>query len=151
MARYTCTKRYPEICVAHRHWKAGTHCAYIHGYARSTEITIGCDVLDERGWVIDLGGLRDIRKFLEAAWDHRLLVADDDPLLADLRTLEAKGALSLNVMDSTKGWSPALEGSCQYIYDHAQPIVHAASKGRARIVKIEIWEKGDNRAAVAFE
>jgi 6-pyruvoyltetrahydropterin/6-carboxytetrahydropterin synthase len=151
MASYTCTKRYPEISVAHRHWRAQTHCAFIHGYARSTEITIGCDALDARGWVVDLGDLRAIRRFLEQAWDHRLLVADDDPLLPELRALEAKGGLHLNVMDSSKGWAPTLEGSCRYVYDHAQAIVQQATQGRARVVKVEIWEKADNRAALILE
>lgn len=151
MPRYTCVKRYPEISVCHRHWRAQTHCALIHGYARTTEITIGCDELDERGWVFDLGALRPIRNFLEDAWDHRTLIADDDPLLPELQALEAKGGIHLNVMDTSRGWSPTLEGSAQFIYDHADPIVREASKGRARIIKIEIWEKGDNRAAKYFD
>jgi len=150
MSRYTCTKRYLEISVCHRHWRADTHCALVHGYARTVEITIGCDELDERGWVFDLGDLRPIRHFLEEAWDHRTLIADDDPLLPELRALEAKGGINLHVMDTSKGWGPTLEGSCQFVYDHANPIVQKASSGRARVIKIEIWEKGDNRAAKYF-
>ena len=44
-----------------------------------------------------------------------------------------------------------MENSCQFIYDHADRIVRDASDGRARMVKIEVWEKGDNRAAKSFE
>jgi hypothetical protein len=43
-----------------------------------------------------------------------------------------------------------LESSCQFIFDHTDRIVREASNGRARIVKVEIWEKGDNRAAKSF-
>lgn len=150
MALYTCVKRFPEISVSHRHWRAPTHCAYIHGYARTTEVTIGCDALDTHGWVFDLGALRPVRSFLEQAWDHRVLVADDDPLLADLQALEAKGGLRLHVMDTSRGWGPTLESSCQFVFDHTDSLVREASNGRARIIKIEIWEKGDNRAAKSF-
>ena len=150
-AKHTCTKRYSEICVSHRNWNSDTHCATIHGYARSVEVTIGCDKLSDKGWVMDLGGLRFIKKLLEEAWDHRLLVSDNDPLLEDFRALEAKGALDLHVMDTSKGWGPYLEGSCQFLADHIAPEVARITEGQCRLLKVEIWEKTDNRAALYLE
>ena len=148
---FTCTKRYPEICVAHRNHRADTHCSMIHGYARTVEITIATDTLDERDWVLDLGNLRPIRDELFRQWDHRFLVSDDDPLLSDFKALEAKGALDLNVMDSSLGHSPGLEGSCKHLADLFAPMISAMSAGRCRLTKIEIWEKTDNRVALLLE
>lgn len=54
-------------------------------------------------------------------------------------------------LDTSRGWGPTLESNCQFIFDHTDRIVREASGGRARIVKIEAWEKGDNRAAKSFE
>lgn len=148
---FTCTKRYAEICVAHRNWRAKTHCALIHGYARTVEITLACDQLDEHDWVMDLGNLRVVQNFLQEQWDHRLLVSDDDPLLEEFKKLEKLGALHLNVLDHAKGWGPSLEQSCIFIYDHIQPEIDKVTSGRCWISKIEIWEKTANRAARLFE
>ena len=151
MATFTCTKRYPEICVAHRNWNSGTHCARIHGYARTVEITIVARALDERQWVVDLGALRFIRELLLTEWDHRLLVSDDDPLLEDFKVVEGKGALSLNILPRAEGWGPSLEGSCQHLYDLIAPRVREATGDRCRVSKVEIWEKTDNRAALVID
>lgn len=150
MSTHTVTKRYSEICVSHRHWRAKTHCALIHGYARTVEFTIGCDQLEE-GWVIDLGQIRFIRNFLEETWDHRLLVSDDDPLLPELKSLEAKGGLNLHIMDTSKGWGPTLEESCKFLADSINPKIREITNHRCRLIKVEIWEKTDNRAALILE
>ena len=146
---FTCTKKYIEISVCHRNWKAPTHCALIHGYARSVEFTIGCSELDPNlNWVFDYGDLRFVRNFLVQQWDHRLLVSDDDPLLDQFQQLEQAGALSLNVMDSSKGWGPTIEQSCRFLADHLAPMIEEKSGGRCWIEKIEIWEKEENRSSM---
>lgn len=151
MKLFTCTKRYPEICVGHRNWNSGTRCARIHGYARTVEITIVARELDDRQWVMDLGNLRFIRDELVEMWDHKQLVADNDPLLEDFKRLEDKGALSLTILDHSRGWGPGLEGSCQHLYDTFREKVREASNGRCHISKVEIWEKSENRAALVIE
>lgn len=147
---YSVTKRYPEITVCHRHWKAESHCRFIHGYARTVEITICAHELD-KGWVMDLGNLKDVRKALEDAWDHRVLINSDDPELPRIQTMHEAGVIDLHVMDVTKGWGAALEGSCQFVMDLCEPIVRTRTGGRAWVSKVEIWEKGDNRAALVRE
>lgn len=150
MPRHTVTKRFSEICTNHRHWHAPTHCALIHGYARSVELTFACEELKE-GWVLDLGGLKELRKALEEAWDHKTLIASDDPLLADIQALAEKGALAVTVMDVTRGHGPGLEESCRFVADLAAPIVERLAGARVWIEKVEIWEKSDNRAALLLD
>lgn len=144
---YTCVKRYPEICVAHRNYQTNTHCSLIHGYARTVEITFAGPL--DNGWVIDLGNLRFIQDFLTEQWDHRLLVSDHDPLLDDFKALEAKGALRLNIMDSSKGYGPTLEQSCKFIGDFVQQEL-AKRFPSVKLKKVEIWEKTNNRSALEY-
>ena len=145
---YACTKRYPEICVAHRNWRSGTHCSLVHGYARTVELTFE-GPLDQNNWVVDLGNLRFIKEFLYEEWDHRLLISDDDPLLADFKDLEKKGAVLLNIMDSSKGYGPSLEQSCLFIADFVREKL-ASIGATYQLKKVEIWEKGDNRSSLTF-
>lgn len=147
---YTCTKRFSEICVAHRNWKAATHCAKVHGYARTVELTLSCTHLSHEDWVVDLGDLKDIRKWLEGQWDHKLLLSDDDPLLEEFRQMERLGAMDLNILPREKGWGPSLEESCKFLADHIQPMLQEKTQGRCFVTKIEIWEKTDNRCALVL-
>ena len=149
MTTYTCTKRFPEICVAHRNHKAQTHCAMVHGYARTVELTF-TGPLDHNEWVVDLGALAFIREFLKEQWDHRLLLSDQDPLLEDFKQLEKKGALHLNIMDSSKGHGPTLEGSCKFIADFVRSELSRLMP-QVKLSKVEIWEKTDNRSALIFD
>ena len=99
MLKYYSTKKFGPITTGHRQWKDSGHCKYVHGYARYVEITFACDNLDDKQWVMDFGGLKDIKNWLNEQWDHRLLIASDDPLISDFKSLHDKGGCNLNIMD----------------------------------------------------
>ena len=61
---FTSSKRFGPISTGHRQWRAQNHCSFVHGYGRFVEITFGCYQRDERGWVVDFGDLRDVKKWL---------------------------------------------------------------------------------------
>lgn len=61
-----------------RQWKAKSHCNQLHGYALKIELVWEGD-LDERNWVMDFGGLKNVKGFLEGIFDHTVIVAEDDP------------------------------------------------------------------------
>lgn len=88
-------------CCFRQH-KADSHCNKFHGYALAFEFEFKCDNLDVRNWVVDFGGLKSLKGILEDCFDHKLLVASDDPMLdmilgldelglADVRELPAVG------------------------------------------------------------
>jgi 6-pyruvoyltetrahydropterin/6-carboxytetrahydropterin synthase len=82
--KYISTKTYNELCpVAYRQWRAGSHCNRTHGYALSFHFEFESDTLDSRNWVVDFGSLRPLKDFLEDQFDHKLLVALDDPLIEE--------------------------------------------------------------------
>lgn len=84
------TKTYGHECglsACFRQWRATSHCRFLHGYPLSFKFTFGAKKLDENGWVINFGGLKPLKAWLEQTFDHKLLVAQDDPQLGRLREL----------------------------------------------------------------
>ena len=87
-ARYTCVKKYPHSLgwsSVFRQWRAKSHCNKLHGYALAFEFEFGCYHLDENGWVVDFGSLQPVKKALANWFDHKLLIAEDDPEKDHLR------------------------------------------------------------------
>lgn len=145
---FTISKKFNDICVAHRNWKSKTHCSFIHGYARSVELVVGCHQLAEEDWVYDFSKFKEIRKFLEENWDHRLLIADDDPQLEELKRMHELKLLNLNIMDTNKGYGPSIEQSCKFVADFADNYIKKETNNRCFLVEVNIWEKQDNKATL---
>lgn len=146
--RYFSTKKFGPISTSHRQWRAGSDspCNFAHGYGRYVQFIFACDELDERQWVMDFGGLKEVRQWIESQWDHRLLLASDDPLMTNFVALHNAGGVNINVMDVSKGWGPGIEGSCKFLYDHIQMYINKATEGRVWIESVEIWEHENNSA-----
>lgn len=143
---YYSTKRFGPISTGHRQWKDDGHCRYVHGYGRTMKIVFGASSLDAKMWVVDFGGLKDFKKWLESQWDHRLLIASDDPELETFKELHKKELIDLNIMDVKKGYGPGIEASCKFVYDHLNPIIVSSSEGRCWVKSVEIWEHENNSA-----
>ena len=147
LKEFTSTKRIGPISVGHRQWRDKGHCKLAHGYGRYVEFTFACSKLDDKGWVMDFGGLRDVKAIIENEWDHRMLLASDDPLLDMFKELDAKEGVSVNVMKIENGWGPGIEGSCKFLYDLIQPYIDHSTASRVWIKKIQIWEHENNSAS----
>ena len=143
--KFQSTKKLGPISVGHRQWRDDGHCAWVHGYGRYIQFTFEGD-LDERQWVMDFGDLKDIKQWLEEQWDHRVMIASDDPQLDKLKEMHDLNIMNINVMDVEKGWGPGIEASCKFVYDHGQPIITQKTNGRVKITKVEIWEHERNSA-----
>tara|TARA_A100000164_G_C21229990_1_gene462229 strand:+ start:37 stop:483 length:447 start_codon:yes stop_codon:yes gene_type:complete len=143
---YRSTKKIGPISTGHRQWRDDGHCRYVHGYGRYVQFTFASDNLDHRGWVMDFGGLKGVKKWLEEQWDHRLLLSSDDPLLDEFRKIDELGGCNINVMDVAKGYGPGIEQSCKFVYDHVNPMILEATDGKAWLEKVEVWEHELNSA-----
>ena len=141
---YRSTKKIGPISTGHRQWRDDGHCSYVHGYGRYVQFTFASDALDHRGWVMDFGGLKGVKKWLEEQWDHKVLVAHDDPALLRLRELEKEDIVKLNVMPEEYG--PGIEDSCRYVFDYANPEIISQTNGRVWIERVRIWEHENNYA-----
>lgn len=140
---YVSTKLYRDIGpVAYRQWRADSHCNLIHGYSLSFKFVFEADDLDARNWVMDFGGLRDLKAKLEGAFDHRLLVAEDDPDLDWYREAEERGIAKLTVL-------PALgcEALATLVWNITDIWLQDAGQApRVRCRSVEVMEHGANSA-----
>lgn len=97
--KYVSTKEYiDEFPVAYRQWKADSSCNENHGYSFSFKFYFGANELDKRGWVCDYGGLKQLKEVLKTQFDHKTLIAEDDPHLDKYKELEKDGLMSLTVL-----------------------------------------------------
>ena len=100
--KYRSTKTYRQIApCAYRQWKADTHCNQIHGYSFSFHFEFETDELDARNWAFDYGGLRPLKDKLEEWFDHKLLVAQDDPEIEWYREAQKRGIASITEVEKT--------------------------------------------------
>mgnify|MGYP003656349465 CR=1 FL=1 len=60
--KFKSSKRFGPITTGHRQWRDDGHCSFVHGYGRYVRITFESSELDERGWVMDFGDLKDVKK-----------------------------------------------------------------------------------------
>ena len=142
--KYKSSKRFGPITTGHRQWRDKGHCSYVHGYGRYVRLTFEATELDERGWVMDFGDLKDVKSWIESEWDHRTLIAADDPTIPELKTLEEVGGINLNILP--EGYLPGIEESCRYLYDKLNPVIQRKTNNRVEITRVEIWETEKNQA-----
>lgn len=141
MATFISTKKFTGFPCTHRQWKAESHCRFVHGYSREFYFEFECDELTKEMWVMDFGGLKDVKAWLEDKFDHTFLASEDDPALEDFRELDKKGVIQLRVLPNA-----GMEGTAKYVYDHVSKIIHKATHGRVRITKVEVRENEKNSA-----
>lgn len=144
--RYSSTKTYGHdvgLSCAFRQWRADhSHCSYVHGYALAVHLQFSAETLDERGWVADFGAMKDIKKFLVDTFDHKLVIAADDPHLPVFKELEQVGAASLTILDKGVG----CEKFARYIFEWVEEWVRDEYGGRVRLDHVQVSEHGANSA-----
>lgn len=139
---YEATKIIPLGSTTFRQWRAESHCKYIHGYRLKSKIWFCCDTLDDKNWVYDFGGCKELKTKLEEQFDHTFCAALDDPKLSDFCQLEAKGLIQLRIMNDGVG----IEKTAKWVFDLADQYVREKTLNRARVNKVEIWEHEGNSA-----
>lgn len=96
---YISTKTYGHevgLSCCFRQWKAKhSHCQKLHGYALAIRLEFESDILDDRNWVVDFGGLKDLKTTLQNYFDHKTLIAQDDPELLWFQEAAKRGILDL--------------------------------------------------------
>ena len=126
---------------AFRQWRADSHCNLIHGYALQFELTFGSTGLDEKNWVVDFGGLKELKEWLKHMFDHTTVVASDDPELSRFEEMDEKGLIQLRVIDDV-----GCEKFAQYVFEFLNKKIKEQTKGRVKVHKVQCWEHGENMA-----
>ena len=84
---YSVTKRI-DFCYGHRLLDYDGVCAHPHGHNGIAEIEIRTEALDRRNMVTDFSDIRRIVKtWIDRELDHKMILRQDDPLVAVLRSL----------------------------------------------------------------
>ena len=107
-------------------------CRFPHGHNAELSVTVASPALDERGFVVDFGVLRDdIGDWIDRELDHRMLLRHDDPLVKALRDLNEP----VFVMQE----NPTAENIAKLVFEFVQSIGFA-------VVEVTLWETSTSSA-----
>lgn len=146
------TKTYDiGLSCCFRQWRADSHCNKIHGYDLIITLCFEAPALDGRNWVVDFGGLKQVKEWLCDAFDHKLVVAQDDPLLQMFQDLERAGAVSLTIVPHV-----GCERFAEYIFSSVAAWLvkqkyAGLENGKATLKYVEVREHGANSARYSEE
>lgn len=144
--KYGSTKTYTHahgLSACFRQWRAvHSHCQFLHGYALQVEVTFEANSLDERNWVVDFGGLKTLKGWLEHMFDHKTLVAADDPKLPLFEVMEQNNLITLVVVPHV-GCEQFAKMIFEWINTNIIPY-----HNHVRLRKVEVREHGGNSAFV---
>lgn len=145
MTKYASTKTYGAnlgLSCAFRQHRADSHCNKLHGYALEFKFVFGADKLDYRNWVVDFGGLKALKQALQDWFDHKTIVAQDDPLLPEIMELGKKGLLEWVLMKNV-----GCEAFAEFAYGLAVEAITPMNKDkRIKVLSCEVREHGANSA-----
>jgi 6-pyruvoyltetrahydropterin/6-carboxytetrahydropterin synthase len=144
---YQSTKIIELGSCAFRQWRADSHCKFIHGYRLISKFWFGCDRLDDKNWVVDFGGLKELKQVLEKQFDHTFCVSADDPQLEMFKQLHSAGTCDLRIMEKGVG----IERTAEWCFDVADAHVRGITKNRCWVDRVEVWEHDKNSAIFAME
>jgi len=141
---YISTKTYNHnigLSCAFRQWRAKhSHCKYLHGYALSVRLNFK-GKLNDRNWVYDFGDLKFVKQFLQDTFDHKTVIAEDDPELESFKQLEEKGLIQLVIIPHV-----GCEKFAEYICKQIAPSIQVNSNERVKLMSVEVREHSGNSA-----
>jgi 6-pyruvoyltetrahydropterin/6-carboxytetrahydropterin synthase len=158
--KFYSTKTYGNdrgLSCAFRQWRSiHSHCSLIHGYSIGVKIIFECDNLDERNWVMDFGGLKEFKNWLEYMFDHTTLIAEDDPHLDKFKALAEIGVLNAPeysaLIDLRIVPGVGCERFAEMAYNKLSELLDTdRSSGKllnktVRVKSVEVFEHGANSA-----
>lgn len=139
--RYRSTKTWGAemgLSACFRQWRAASHCNLLHGYALGVRLIFEAEKLDDKNWVVDFGGFKAFKRWLESQFDHKLLIAADDPQLDMFQMMAQIGICELVVLPNV-----GCEAFAAHIFCEAQSYF---SNNRVKLISVEVFEHGANSA-----
>lgn len=130
------------LSAVFRQWRATSHCNQLHGYSLGFRFIFEATTLDDRNWVVDFGSLKGLKSALQDVFDHKLVVAQDDPKLNTLTALGDAGVADVMIV-------PAV--GCEKFAELAWLMATAELEKlgmteRVRVAEVECSEHGANSA-----
>ena len=125
-----------------RQWRADSHCNKLHGYSLGFRFTFESAILDEHNWVYDFGGCKWIKEYLQSEFDHKLVVAKDDPELERILDTVYSEIADVNVMDDV-----GCEKFAEMVYNYVTPKIREKTNGQVSLFRVECFEHDANSAS----
>ena len=126
---------------AFRQPQAKSHCRYLHGYRLTAKFWFEANELDENNWVVDFGGLKELKKLFQDQFDHTTCISRTDPKLDVFKKLNEAGVCDLRVMDGV-----GIEKFAEWCHSAADNFVGVLTNLRCRCTKVEVFEHENNSA-----
>jgi 6-pyruvoyltetrahydropterin/6-carboxytetrahydropterin synthase len=127
---------------AFRQWRAESHCRFNHGYDLSFKFIFASRELDIRNWAVDFGSLKSLKAILEDAFDHKTVIAKDDPLLEYYKEGAKLGAHQLRILPKS-----GCEAFAYYVFEITE--IWLRDNGyypRCWVKSVEVRENASNSA-----
>ena len=142
---YYSTKTYDHnlgLSAVFRQPKADhSHCHLLHGYSLKFKFKFASTKLDDKNWVVDFGGLKELKAWLQDNFDHKVIVDSNDPEIDTLYKLEQKGLAEIRVFDGV-----GAEMFAYHAWKFADNLVRDMSMNRCWCIEAECAEHGANSA-----
>ena len=129
------------LSAAFRQWRADSHCKFLHGYSLEFEFEFGADELDEKNWVVDFGGLKELEVWLRSNFDHKTLVASDDPQFSQFELLNHNGIIDMVVIESA-----GAEMFAKMAMEYSSKMIQEKYGDRCWVESVTVREHGANSA-----
>ena len=120
-----------------------SHCHLLHGYSLQFKFTFACNGLDNKNWVVDFGGLKKVKAWLEDMFDHKLCLDNNDPHTATFKHLESLDLAEIRYFDGV-----GAEKFAEHAFKFADDLIRKESEGRCWVEEVECSEHGANSAIV---
>ena len=145
--RYLSTKTYGHnigLSAVFRQPNADhSHCHLLHGYSLGFKFVFACDELDNKNWVVDFGGLKELKAWLEDMFDHKLCLDNNDPHVATFKHLESLDLAEIRYFDGV-----GAEKFAQHAFEFADTLIRGKTNDRCWVEEVECSEHGANSAIV---
>jgi 6-pyruvoyltetrahydropterin/6-carboxytetrahydropterin synthase len=141
MSKFQSTKVIELGSCAFRQWSAKSHCKNVHGYQLKAKFWFGASSLDEKNWVVDFAGLKELKTILQHQFDHTLCIAANDPLLPLFQELHNQGGCDLRVMEGV-----GIEKTAEWCALAADEFIRKSTNNRCWVDQVEVFEHELNSA-----
>jgi len=129
-------------CAFRQHKATHSHCSKQHGYALSVKFVFEAKFLDKNNWVVDFGDMKDLKKELEDLFDHKTVIAEDDPHLDWFKEAEKREILDLVILPNV-----GCEKFAEKMFEVTEAWMQRKNLlNRCNLVQVEVFEHGANSA-----
>jgi len=128
-------------CAFRQFGATHSHCHLVHGYQLKAKFYFSAASLDSNNWIIDFGGLKQLKQILNDQFDHTLCIAENDPLLEIFQHLHNLGGCNLKVMSGV-----GIEKTAEWCFNAASQFLKDVYGDRCWVEKVEVYEHENNSA-----